>query len=108
LSITKRTSEWAARRSDSQPKGRSAGSVFRNPERLSAGELIDRAGCKGERVGGATVSERHANFIINDGTASAHDIRALMALVVKRVEAEHGITLVPEVESVGFEGADER
>jgi UDP-N-acetylmuramate dehydrogenase len=85
-----------------QPLGlRSAGSVFRNPDGDSAGRLIDELGLKGERVGGAQVSEKHANFIVNTGAASAADVRALGDLVRERVRTERGIELVYEVEFVG-------
>ena len=79
----------------------SAGSVFRNPEGGHAGSLIDQAGLKNTRVGGASVSEKHANFIVNDGSATATDIETLIELVGDRVEKASGIRLVPEVHIVG-------
>ncbi len=86
-----------------QPLGlRSAGSVFRNPpEGPSAGELIDRAGLKGRRIGGASVSERHANFIVNDGLGTAADVRRLAELVRWTVAERFGIELQPEVVFAG-------
>lgn len=86
----------------SQPMSeRSAGCVFRNPDvgpdRVSAGKLIDEAGCKGLRVGGASVSHIHANFVVTTPDASAQDIIELMARVRGRVEAVHGVTLHPEI-----------
>ncbi len=78
------------------PKGRSMGCVFVNPEGGFAGELIDRSGCKGLSVGGAFVSEEHANFIINGGATSA-DIAKLIDLVKERVFAETGIRLREEI-----------
>lgn len=91
-----------ARRAASQPMGQaSCGSVFRNPPGDSAGRLIESCGLKGHAVGGACVSERHANFIVNRGGASAADIEALIESVRERVQAVHGITLVPEVHIVG-------
>jgi len=86
-----------------QPLGMaSAGSVFRNPpEGPSAGELIERAGLKGLQVGGATVSEKHANFIVNDRKGSAADIRRLMDLVRARILERDGVDLVPEIVFVG-------
>jgi len=91
-----------ARRKESQPIGQpSCGSVFRNPPGAQAWRLIDSAGLRGERVGGAEVSPMHANFIVNTGAATAADIEALIARIVDRVEAKHGVRLVPEVRIVG-------
>jgi UDP-N-acetylmuramate dehydrogenase len=84
----------------SQPAGRSAGSVFRNPPGDSAGRLIEACGLKGKRIGGAVVSEVHANFIINDGQATAEDIRQLMELCEIQVLREFGIRLIREVRMV--------
>jgi UDP-N-acetylmuramate dehydrogenase len=80
---------------------RSAGSVFRNPDGDSAGRLIDELGLKGHRVGGAQVSEKHANFIVNTGDATADEVRALGDLVRERVRADRGIDLSYEVAFVG-------
>ncbi|GIK35093.1 MAG: UDP-N-acetylenolpyruvoylglucosamine reductase [Gammaproteobacteria bacterium] len=89
-----------------QPLGMpSCGSVFRNPPGDFAGRLIEAAGLKGARIGGAQVSEKHANFIINAGKASAADIEALIGHVQARVAAVHGVSLVPEVHVLG-EAAD--
>ncbi len=86
-----------------QPLGLpSAGSVFRNPpEGPSAGELIDRAGLKGTRIGGASVSERHANFIVNDGHGTAADVRRLAGHVRRAVATRWGVELVPEIVFAG-------
>jgi UDP-N-acetylmuramate dehydrogenase len=85
-----------------QPVGmRSAGSVFRNPDGDSAGRLIEELGLKGERIGGAQVSEKHANFIVNTGSATASDVRALGDRVRARVRAERGVELAYEVAFVG-------
>jgi UDP-N-acetylmuramate dehydrogenase len=89
-------------RRDHQPLGiPSAGSTFRNPPGGSAGRLIDAAGLKGRRIGGASVSEKHANFIVNDGHGSAADVRALVDEVAEVVERETGVRLEPEVVFVG-------
>jgi UDP-N-acetylmuramate dehydrogenase len=90
-----------------QPLGLpSAGSVFRNPSPdVSAGELIDSAGLKGRRIGGATVSEKHANFIVNDRGGSASDVRGLADLVREEVARVHGVELVLEIEFVGEWGS---
>jgi UDP-N-acetylmuramate dehydrogenase len=93
-------------RRDHQPLGiPSAGSTFRNPTGDSAGRLIDAAGLKGRRIGGASVSEKHANFIVNDGKGSAADVRALVDEVAATVERETGVRLEPEVVFLGDWGA---
>jgi len=85
-----------------QPLGLpSAGSVFRNPDRDSAGRLIEAAGLKGTRIGGAVVSEKHANFIVNDQKGTAADVRRLGDQVRDAVRTDHGIELVYEIEFVG-------
>ncbi len=87
------------RRKVSQPQGvASAGSFFRNPAQMPAGRLIEEAGLKGLRVGGAVVSRLHANFIVNAGGATADDILALMLLVQEKVWSRSGIMLEPEVD----------
>lgn len=92
-------------RTEKQPLGLpSAGSVFRNPEGGHAGELIERVGLKGTRCGGAIVSEKHANFIINDGSATAADIEALIDQIRSRVRDETGVELEPEVRVIGEAG----
>ena len=79
----------------------SAGSVFRNPPGDSAGRLIEVAGLKGTRIGGAVVSEKHANFIVNDRKGSAGDVRQLADHIRAEVLARDGITLQFEIEFVG-------
>jgi UDP-N-acetylmuramate dehydrogenase len=97
-----RIRELLERRGRTQPIGLpSCGSVFRNPPGDHAARLIEAAGLKGQRIGGAQVSEKHANFIINTGDATAADIRALIALVQSEVERTSGIRLMPEVHRVG-------
>ena len=96
--------ELLAERARSQPIGkRSCGSVFRNPKGDFAGRLIEAAGCKGLRVGGAEVSQKHANFVINSDEASAADIETLILNVQDRVRSVHGVELQPEVRIVGVE-----
>jgi UDP-N-acetylmuramate dehydrogenase len=91
-----------ARRKATQPIGElSCGSVFTNPEGDHAARLIETAGLKGLSIGGAQVSEKHANFIINVGTATAADLEQLIEHVRRTVEAVHGIRLTPEVRIVG-------
>jgi UDP-N-acetylmuramate dehydrogenase len=90
------------KRNASQPTNQPcAGSVFRNPEGDFAGRLIEVSGLKGLSIGGAHVSDKHANFIVNDGTATAADIESLIALVQQKVEQVHGVKLAPEVHIVG-------
>ncbi|HYH94205.1 MAG TPA: UDP-N-acetylmuramate dehydrogenase [Candidatus Saccharimonadales bacterium] len=85
-----------------QPLGLpSAGSVFRNPDGDSAGRLIDAAGLKGTRLGGAVVSEKHANFIVNDRKGTAADVRHLGEHVQRVVHERHGVDLRFEIEFVG-------
>jgi UDP-N-acetylmuramate dehydrogenase len=85
-----------------QPLGiPSAGSVFRNPDGTSAGKLIDEAGLKGLRIGGATVSEKHANFIVNDQKGSAADVRRVAERVRAEVRKRNGVELQFEIEFIG-------
>jgi UDP-N-acetylmuramate dehydrogenase len=79
----------------------SAGSFFKNPPQQSAGRLIDEAGLKGFSIGGAKISEKHANFIVNTGNATAADILNLMRVVQERVFSRFGIKLEPEVHILG-------
>lgn len=91
-----------ARRKETQPIGElSCGSVFTNPEGDHAARLIEAAGLKGYRIGGAQVSEKHANFIINEDNATAADLEQLIEHVRSTVEAVHGVRLHPEVRIVG-------
>ncbi len=97
-----RLDEWLATRSESQPLGPpSSGCIFRNPEDDYAGRLIDSAGAKGLRVGGAIVSDRHANYILNTGGATAQDVLALIALVRSRVQDHQGADLATEIKLIG-------
>jgi UDP-N-acetylmuramate dehydrogenase len=79
----------------------SAGSVFKNPPKDSAGRLIEWVGLKGCRVGGAMISPKHANFIVNTGGARARDVLALMEMARRKVKAETGVDLEPEMRVVG-------
>ncbi len=98
--------EIAAAREASQPiRTRTGGSTFRNPAGAKAWELIDRAGCRGLRRGGAMVSEMHCNFLVNTGSASAADLEDLAEDVRARVLAATGVGLEWEIERVGRRGA---
>lgn len=82
----------------SQPLGaRSAGCVFKNPPAAAAGRLIEEAGLKGMRIGGAVVSEKHANFMVNTGSATPEELFRLMELVRDEVARRWGVELEPEV-----------
>lgn len=101
--IRETMAEYSRSRGDVQPSGeRTFGSVFRNPVGgASAGELLDRSGCKGLDHGGAAVSKVHANFIVNRGTATAADVIWLMDECRRRVHDSKGIVLEPEVRFLG-------
>ncbi|UCD71872.1 MAG: UDP-N-acetylmuramate dehydrogenase [Syntrophobacterales bacterium] len=89
-------------RVQSQPWNmQTAGSIFKNPEGTPAGQLIDELGFKGHRIGGARISEKHGNFIVNEGDATAADVLSLMAFVRDTVYEKRGIRLTPEVHIIG-------
>ena len=88
-------------RSSIQPVGRSCGSVFKNPKPEAAGRLIDKAGLKGLRIGGASISTCHGNFIITNNNATAKDVFQLISVVKARIKNEYNIELKEEVEYVG-------
>ena len=89
------------KRWSSQPAKPSAGCIFKNPEVVPAGKLIDELGLKGTRVGGACVSDVHGNFIVNDGGATAADVLRLIGIIRERARQERGIDLEPEVLILG-------
>lgn len=90
--------DFIYRRRISQPIGeRTAGSVFRNPAEVAAAKLIEEAGMKGFRVGGAMVSNIHANFFINTGSSTSQDMLNLIAVVKEKVDQKFGIELKEEV-----------
>jgi UDP-N-acetylmuramate dehydrogenase len=99
--LRRRMDEYAARRRKAQPGGRSAGSVFKNPPGLKAGQLIDEAGLRGRRIGDAQISPKHANYIINMGSARAEDVLRLINEAQERVQRLCGIDLELEIELVG-------
>jgi UDP-N-acetylmuramate dehydrogenase len=102
-----RVAEIVRWRREHQPGGQNAGSVFRNPPGDSAGRLIEAAGLKGLRVGGAVVSEKHANFFQAEAGATARDVRDLVAEVQRRVAEATGVELVPELHVVGDDASDQ-
>jgi UDP-N-acetylmuramate dehydrogenase len=100
--IARRLADLRDHRIAIQPQGADyAGSIFKNPPGNAAGRLIEAAGLKGRRVGGAHISERHANFIVNDGGARATDVQALMAEAQRAVWEQRGVRLEPEIKLVG-------
>jgi UDP-N-acetylmuramate dehydrogenase len=101
LAIARRIAEIDAARTESQPRSRTGGSTFVNPPGHKAWELIDRAGCRGLRIGDAQVSEKHCNFLINLGVATAADIEALGEEVRRRVRADSGVQLEWEIRRIG-------
>lgn len=103
VACEERVAEIVRWRRENQPGGQNAGSVFKNPPGDSAGRLIDATGCKGLRVGGVTVSEKHANFFVAEPGARAADVLALLTDVQQRVRDATGIHLEPELHLVGFE-----
>jgi UDP-N-acetylmuramate dehydrogenase len=101
-SIRARMEELSANREASQPiKSKTGGSTFKNPPGHKAWQLIDQAGCRGLKIGGAQVSEKHTNFLINTGDATAADLEALGEEVRRRVKENSGITLEWEIKRVG-------
>jgi len=101
--IDNRLKAFAQRRWASQPAKPSAGCIFKNPERIPAGKLIEELGLKGMSIGGARVSEVHGNFIVNEGRATASDVMQLIAAIRQRARQERGIDLEPEVMILGAE-----
>ncbi|MGQ0520587.1 MAG: UDP-N-acetylmuramate dehydrogenase [Actinomycetota bacterium] len=98
-----RVAEIVRWRREHQPGGQNAGSVFTNPPGDSAGRLVEAAGLKGLRLGSATVSPKHANFVQADEGGRAADVAALIKEVQRRVEEETGVHLEPELRLVGFD-----
>ena len=101
--IRARMEELSANREASQPiKSKTGGSTFKNPPGHKAWQLVDQAGCRGLKIGAAQVSEKHTNFLINTGDASAADLEALGEEVRKRVQEKSGVTLEWEIKRVGI------
>jgi UDP-N-acetylmuramate dehydrogenase len=106
--IRERAGENLAKRKASQPLGaKSLGCVFKNPGGRSAGELIDLCGLKGRRIGGAEVSRRHANFIVNAGGATSRDVRMLADEAREKVREKFGADLRPEIGILDADGKTE-
>jgi len=100
--VAARTEGFFVQKKTAQPIGeRSAGCVFRNPEGMSAGRMIDEAGCKGMRIGDIEVSSVHANFFVNRGEGTAEDYLRLMDAVSAKVRERSRVTLEPEIRVIG-------
>lgn len=100
--IQNRLEEIKKQREDTQPvKDRTGGSTFANPEGHKAWELIDSVGGRGFKIGGAMMSEKHCNFMLNDGTATAQDLENLGEEMIKRVHEKHGVELRWEIRRIG-------
>jgi UDP-N-acetylmuramate--L-alanine ligase/UDP-N-acetylenolpyruvoylglucosamine reductase len=99
--IKQRWQESRDKRKDTQPIAASAGCTFKNPEEIPAGRLIDSLGLKGTAIGQAAISEAHANFIVNNGKATAADILALIESIQKTARQERGVDLETEVKIIG-------
>ena len=106
--IKEKMAEYTKLRVSKQPVEKfSAGSTFKRPEGNFAGTLIEKAGLKGKKIGGAEVSEKHAGFIINSGSATAKDVLSLVEYVRKSVYEMSGIMLEPEIKKIGEFGETE-
>lgn len=105
--VQAKMNEYNERRRKSQPPGASLGSIFKNPPGDFAGRLIEKAGLKGARIGGAQVSPIHANFIVNDQGATASDINRLIHKIQKTVLDRFGVQLELEIERIGEWPAEE-
>lgn len=101
--IEAKMNECSQKRWRSQPAAPSAGCMFKNPETIPAGKLIQELGLKGARVGGAVVSDVHGNFIVNDGNATARDVLELIEVIKDKARRERAIELRTEVEIVGVD-----
>lgn len=93
--------EWRSEKHPTGAVGRSAGSVFKKIDGFGAGRLIEQVGLKGKQIGGAKISDQHANFILNEHGASAVDVRSLIDLVQQKVQHELGLTMQTEISFVG-------
>ncbi len=97
--LTKRMQkQWIVKKASQPMRHQSAGCIFKNPRGMSAGELIEQAGLKGTRIGGAEVSSRHANFIVAEPGANSNDVLRLIELIRNRVEERLGVELELEIE----------
>ncbi len=98
--------ESRTRRKETQPVEPSAGCTFVNPEEIPAGKLIDEMGLKGYTIGGAQISTKHANFIVNINKAKATDVTELIDYIRNKAKTERGITLRTEIQVIGDRDAE--
>ena len=102
--LLKTTKRNLKRKTETQPYNLpSFGSVFKNPKNTYAAKLIDELGLKGFTIGGAEISKTHANFIVNNSSASSKDILELITVIQQKVQQKKGIYLQPEVRMIGFD-----
>ena len=99
--IEMRMKAFSEKRWASQPAAPSAGCIFKNPEAIPAGKLVEELGLKGARVGSAVISAEHGNFIVNEGGATARDVLELIEIVKAKAKAGRGVDLEAEVEIIG-------
>ena len=99
--IAEKMASYSQKRWKAQPKARSAGCIFKNPDSISAGQLIDELGFKGTTEGGAMVSEEHGNFIVNKGGATPGDFLKLIERIRQRAYEKRGVDLKTEVQIIG-------
>jgi UDP-N-acetylmuramate dehydrogenase len=97
----RRVQELDVKRLGAQPRGRNAGSIFKNPPGQLTWRLIDGVGLRGHRIGDAQISDKHCNFFINAGNARAADVKALIDLARDRVREQYGVELELEIGLVG-------
>ena len=106
--VSDRIKKMLSERANSQPLGKlSCGSVFRNPTNQHAAKLIELCGLKGKKVGGAVISDKHSNFIINTGNATSLDIEQLIEFIQACVYEKYNIKLIPEVRIIGESNKEE-
>ena len=98
--VKARCKRFAAERRAKQPTGKTAGSIFKNPDGISVGRVLDEAGLKGTRIGGAIISPVHANIIVNTGGATARDVTALIG-IMRRALADAGVDAQEEIKYIG-------
>jgi len=99
--IQERANQYNSKRWETQPAQPSAGCIFKNPQTVPAGKLIDELGLKGTKRGGAMISTIHGNFIVNEGNATAKDVLELIEFVKQTAREKRGIELQTEVEIIG-------
>lgn len=102
--IDEKAQAYLKTRKEKQPWGRTAGSFFRNPPEGAAGMFLEKSGCKGMSIGGAFFSEKHANFMMSDGTATQADVKKLAEEAKKRVLEQFGVVLMNEVRLIDESG----